>query len=536
MDDFVRVGRMKDAMTAEAQTEAVDPVRSEFDADYYLATYADVAAAGVDPFQHFMTFGWREGRNPSKRFVMAPYLEANPDIAAAGVNPFSHYVLTGRGEGRPLKIDLGFRYEILKAAPSLEARIRALRESAPDPEPTDVGRLVSALGHADASTRLHVTISHDDFTASLGGVQLCLNRESEAMRARGATHIHLYPAVPGMVVEFERLRPMVGVLVNGERVGVFSAETLVEHLGPFAAGKTLTFAVHSFLGHSIVAMTAVLWAMNAREGFFWIHDFASVCANYALMRNDVAFCGAPPPDSPACSVCIYGRRRRIHLAEHGRFFQTFAMTVLAPSQAALDLWLSSFPVKPADAKVHPHAKLRKRKAGGEGDGVGGPLKVAFLGMPAPHKGWPVYERLVERFADDPRYEFHHLGKTQDNAVEAKFTAVAPTPGVAEPMVAAIEAMGIDVALIWSLCPETFCFTAYEAVAGGAKVVTNPDAGNVPRFVAETGNGLVVEDEDALMTLFERGEIRSLARAAGRRAVYSLSYSKMSADFVAETLS
>ena len=524
-------------MTAKTEPlAAVDPVRAEFDAAYYLATYADVAAAGVDPFEHFMTFGWREGRNPSKRFIMAPYLEANPDIAAAGVNPFSHYVLTGRGEGRALKIDLGFRYEILKAAPSLEDRVRALRESIPDPEPTDVEHLVSALRHVDVSTRLHVTISHDDFTANLGGVQLCLTRESEAMRARGATHIHLYPAAPGLVVEFERLHPMVGVLINGERVGVFSAETLVERLGPFATGKTLSFAVHSFLGHDIAAMTEVLRALNAREGFFWIHDFASVCANYALMRNDVAFCGAPPPNSPACSVCLYGRRRRIHLAEHGRFFQTFAMTVLAPSQAALDLWLSSFPVKPAAAKVHPHATLRKRRANGEGDSAGGPLKVAFLGMPAPHKGWPVYERLVERFAQDPRYEFHHLGKIKDDAVEARFTAIQPAPDVAEPMAAAVEAMEIDVAVIWSLCPETFCFTAYEAVAGGAMVLTNPDAGNVPRFVAETGNGLVVEDEHALMVLFERGDVQSLARAVRGRAVYSLSYSKMSADFVAETLS
>ncbi len=523
-------------MTAEAQTEAIDPVRAEFDVEYYLATYADVAAAGVDPFEHFMTFGWREGRNPSKRFIMAPYLEANPDIAAAGVNPFAHYIVTGRGEGRSLKIDLGFRYEILKVASSLDERVRALRESIPDPEPTDVEKLVSALRQVGAPTRLHVTISHDDFTANLGGVQLCLTRESEAMRALGATHIHLYPAAPGLVIEFERLNPMVGVLINGERVGVFSPETLVERLGPFATGMTPTFAVHSFLGHGIVAMTAVLRAMDAKEGFFWIHDFASVCANYALMRNDVAFCGAPPPDSPACSVCLYGRRRRIHLAEHARFFQTFAMTVLAPSQAALDLWLSSFPVRPADAKVHPHAKLRKRKTDGEGGDVGGPLKVAFLGMPAPHKGWPVFERLVERFVDDPRYEFHHFGKIQDPTVEAKFTAVEPAPGVAEPMAAAVEAAGIDVALIWSLCPETFCFTAYEAVAGGAKVVTNPDAGNVPRFVAETRNGLIAEDEHALMALFARGDVLSLARRDHGRTLYSLSYSKMSADFMAEGLS
>ena len=524
-------------MTAQADSEKIDPVRAEFDAAFYLANNPDVAAAGVDPFEHFMTLGWREGRDPSKRFVLAPYLEANPDIVAAGVNPFAHYVVTGRGEGRPLKMDLGFRYAILKSALPLEDRIRGLRRALPDPEPTNSDVLARALRHVDVSTRLHVTISHDDFTANLGGVQLCLTREAAAMRAKGATHIHLYPAVPGLVIEFERARPMVGVLVNGEKVGVFAAQTLVDQLGPFSAGKALSFAVHSFIGHSIVSMIAVLQAMQAREGFFWIHDFASVCAHYALLRNDVAFCGAPPPDSPACSVCVYGQRRHIHLAEHSRFFNAFSITVLAPSKAALDLWGSSFPIAPADARVHPHATLKKRKAVETGvmRDAGSPLKVAFLGMPADHKGWPVYARLVERFVDDPRYEFHHLGKTQDLTVEAQFMAVEPTPEVAEPMASAVEALGVDVAVIWSLCPETFCFAAYEAVAGGARVVTNPDAGNVPHFVKETKNGLVAEDEDALVKMFQSGEILSLARSRRGEVLYDLAYSKMSADFAPEAV-
>lgn len=519
-------------MTAQADSETMDPVRAEFDAAYYLANNQDVAVSGIDPFEHFMTWGWREGRNPNRRFSIASYLDVNPDIVAAGVNPFAHYVVTGRGEGRALKLDLGFQYEILKSASSLEARVQALRAAFPDGSPSLVQDLESALKRVGVSTRLHVSISHDDFTANLGGVQLCLTREAKALRAAGATHIHLFPATPGLVIDFERERPLIGVLVNGRPAGLHSAETLAEVLGPIAQGKAFTFAVHSFIGHTIAGVTAILTAMGAREGYYWVHDFSSVCAHYALLRNDVAFCGAPPPDSPACQVCLYSRRRRIHLAEHGRFFQTFAMTVLAPSQAALDLWLRSFPVAPAAAKVHPHAVLRKRRTT-PAEREEGPLRVAFLGMPAEHKGWPVYAKLVDRFFDDPRYEFHHLGKVRDKAVEARFTAVEPTPDVAEPMAAAVEALGIDVAIIWSLCPETFCFTAYEAVAGGAAVITNPDAGNVPRFTLETGNGRVAQDERALGELFESGEALSLARRARGERLYSLSYSRMSADFILE---
>jgi len=526
-------------MTAQADSEAMEPVRREFDAAFYLANNQDVVDAGIDPFEHFMRWGWREGRNPNRRFSIANYLDVNPDIGAAGVNPFAHYVITGRGEGRALKHDLGFRYEILKSASSLEERVRALRRAFPDGDPSPGEDLVRALGRVDVTTRLHVSISHDDFTANLGGVQLCLTREAKAIAALGAAHVHLFPAAPDMVIDFERARPLMGVLVDGVMIGLFSAKTLAEHLGPFAVGKALSFAVHSFIGHNIPGVTAVLAAMGARDGHYWVHDFSSVCAHYALLRNDVAFCGAPPMDSPACGVCLYSERRRIHLAEHARFFQTFALTVLAPSQAALDLWRRSFPIAPAAAHVHPHATLTPRQAKLLTQDETGPLRVAFLGMPADHKGWPVYAKLVERFIDDSRYEFHHLGKRPDPTVEIRFTPVEPSDdaeAAVDPMAAAVEALAIDVAVIWSLCPETFCFTAYEAVAGGAAIVTNPDAGNVPRFTRERGLGQVVDDEHALMDLFESGEVLVLARATRGEALYSLAYSHMTADFLPKAAS
>lgn len=71
-----------------------------FDAGYYLRQNPDVAAAGADPYQHFMYYGWREGREPSLLFSVGKYLAANPDVGRAGLNPLIHYELYGRAEGR----------------------------------------------------------------------------------------------------------------------------------------------------------------------------------------------------------------------------------------------------------------------------------------------------------------------------------------------------------------------------------------------------------------------------------------------------
>jgi glycosyltransferase involved in cell wall biosynthesis len=70
-------------------TGEVSPL-PEFDPAYYLATYPDIAEAGVDPFEHYLRWGFREGRNPSDafdtRFYVQRYLDTDP-----AQNPLLHY-------------------------------------------------------------------------------------------------------------------------------------------------------------------------------------------------------------------------------------------------------------------------------------------------------------------------------------------------------------------------------------------------------------------------------------------------------------
>jgi len=71
-----------------------------FDSEWYLHAYPDVAEAGVDPLHHYMSVGWREGRDPGPEFATSSYLKANADVAAAGANPLLHFVEFGHQEGR----------------------------------------------------------------------------------------------------------------------------------------------------------------------------------------------------------------------------------------------------------------------------------------------------------------------------------------------------------------------------------------------------------------------------------------------------
>ena len=70
------------------------------DSAYYLSSYPDVHASGLDPVYHYCNFGWREGRKPNPYFDGAWYTQQNPDVLAADMNPLLHYVRHGDHEGR----------------------------------------------------------------------------------------------------------------------------------------------------------------------------------------------------------------------------------------------------------------------------------------------------------------------------------------------------------------------------------------------------------------------------------------------------
>ncbi|PZX29474.1 hypothetical protein C7416_104479 [Cupriavidus phytorum] len=90
---------------AQAQTQ------ENFDPQTYLAANPDVAAAGIDPWVHYTTYGANEGRQytynadaqrnaAAGTFDTQGYLDANPDVAASGMDPLTHYLQYGKAEGR----------------------------------------------------------------------------------------------------------------------------------------------------------------------------------------------------------------------------------------------------------------------------------------------------------------------------------------------------------------------------------------------------------------------------------------------------
>jgi glycosyltransferase involved in cell wall biosynthesis len=69
-----------------------------FDFAWYLATNPDVAASRLDPLQHYVEYGWREGRRPNPDFCPGHYVTQHPDAAQAGGDPLWHAIQAGRSK------------------------------------------------------------------------------------------------------------------------------------------------------------------------------------------------------------------------------------------------------------------------------------------------------------------------------------------------------------------------------------------------------------------------------------------------------
>ncbi len=416
--------------------------------------------------------------------------------------------------------------EVLDAAVPLRQRAMQWAAKAESAAPIGTGRLIDALAPA-ADRELVLSISHDDYRSVVGGVQACIGREQKEFNAAGWRYLHLSPATPLPMLADAREPAGFRFLavLDGREIGVLPAEALLTALEKYqAASRSSVFlVVHTLLGNSpeIIREIARAARLAAGQAVFWIHDFSSICPNFPLLRNDVAFCGAPSVDSPACAICIYGEDRQGQSGRVRRFLGDLRPQVVAPSHAALSFWCSRMDHARDQGRVLPHARLEPTADLDRPVPDGRRLRAAFLGVPAPHKGWQAFVTLVSRVrASDlaGAYEFLHLGAPEVAVPGLRHVRTIATPSRPDAMIEALRREGVDVVVNWSMCFETFSFAAHEAVAAGAWLVARRDSGAIAALVERLGQGTLLESDGELLEMFLSGRIVETVSTARDRMI------------------
>jgi hypothetical protein len=94
-----------DGMDRAKSTEYADQINQLkesglFDEEYYRSTYSDLAQAEIPLFDHFFSYGYREGRRPNLYFDPDWYRAHASDVQQSDVQPLLHFLIYGDREGR----------------------------------------------------------------------------------------------------------------------------------------------------------------------------------------------------------------------------------------------------------------------------------------------------------------------------------------------------------------------------------------------------------------------------------------------------
>jgi hypothetical protein len=168
------------------------------------------------------------------------------------------------------------------------------------------------------------------------------------LRRNDETSLHLLPLLPSETLAPDGPGPLwLRVAVDGNARGVATAGTVALALDDLRRGRVgvlpRALVVNTLAGLRPEAVAMIAASVMPDRARLWLGDFSALCGNARLLRNDVAFCHAPPPDSVACRVCVYGQDRAAHLARMRALLAAVPFEVAAPSDDALALFHATFP-------------------------------------------------------------------------------------------------------------------------------------------------------------------------------------------------
>jgi len=461
-----------------------------FDRDWYLARNKDVDKERINPAKHYLYFGGLEGRDPSPKFSSSHYLISNDDVNRAGMNPLLHYIKYGKKEGRKFSQSM-----IID------------REQIPLPEHTLKPRqIVKLLNQAIENKEYVLSISHDNYLKITAGVQLRILDEQLSLRKQKISYLHLYPFIRRSTNVVEDELFFVGINCDGKEIGVAGRKEILRGLQLFSQAKVKETHIHHTMGFDLALIRNITKTLKMNNAQFWVHDYYSVCPGCFLLRNDKVFCGVPDINSNSCTICKYGDKRRTQNQEFISLFNIIHMNVIAPSQHALDLWRKGFPSVEATSLIIPHVILDwiSKEPVLKDNTV---LRIGFVGFPVDYKGWGAWKRLTEKVGKDSRFQFYYFSNDWGGHGNYERVLVTVTLENRLAMTEALVKCDIDVAFLWSICPETFSYTLYESLAAGCFIITNPDSGNIQYYLQSNPNqGVILENEDQLEQFFFGDEL------------------------------
>ncbi|WP_311946262.1 glycosyltransferase [Halomonas piscis] len=455
---------------AAVPQKSADLIRASelFDAEWYLAEYADIARAMLDPAEHYLRHGAAEGRDPGPWFDTRHYLAQLPlkeGPLPQGQAPLLHYLRQGRAQGltpgpEPARVPEWYR-----------------RGRAPQAHPLRVLYVLSVRTGGTPQT-------NEDLMRALGEQAECL-----VLRCRGSLML-LSLFREGCYLPLARHRLASGVEPLPHRSDEYD-RVVANWLMRYRVGLV---HVRHIAWHGLG-----LVEVARRRGIptvFSFHDYYALCPSVKLLDENKRFCGGRCTASAGeCSQELWPAEQMPplkHRAIH-EWQQAFAQVLpladalITTSPRARDIITGIYPeVNDERFQVIPHGRdfsymtdLAVPPVPGE------PLRVVLPGYISLAKGGELLQELATQ-AKALNLELHVVGSVS-NAFVLPGNVVVHGRYQRERLPELLATIQPHVGAVLSIWPETHCHTLTELWACGVPVV-GIDMGAVGERLAATGGG------------------------------------------------
>lgn len=357
---------------------------------------------------------------------------------------------------------------------------------------------MSNIGDLYRYKYVSIFLSFGNFLKNDGGVDKVIAEQVSMLNDHGIGVIQIAPVQLGGF----RLKnlPIFSVVINGRYEKLVTEN---EFFSLIREVNTNNIVVKGVVVHHLkkFEFSFLQRLFNSISGmiFLYLHDYYLICDQYFLLRNNESFCGEAPPSKIKCTGCEYYKPNNIRIEKTRELLQLYSdrLCYVSPSMITKRIVNNVYPR--IRIEVIPHQLCIDKYFDID---ISNKIKVAYIGKYVDQKGRSVWEKLAKCLKRNTDcWELMYFGNSQDPMDNIEKCYVQTSKENPQAMTKALREKKVNIALLWSLSPETYSYTYYEAYASNAFILTNSKSGNITDMVQKNKNGLVFDSENELFSFF-----------------------------------
>lgn len=345
-----------------------------------------------------------------------------------------------------------------------------------------------------------VSISYFNYLFSIGGTDKFIVEQKEYFYQNGYDYIHIYSTNFLMNKLHLPNWNKWAVMINDRLVGVFSEVDLSSYLKEIDLNTAIKFYIVNHMKNINTDILENIFYNKSVPIYIFIHDYYTLCPHSGLIDDSGIYCERVKQDTDCpCHGINHGYEDKF--ADNFYNFlkkEKERVSVFFPSEVAKRIWLLAYSELSDKCIILPHYKIIEWKKLAP-RAISNEISVAYVGNDKPHKGYQKWKNFVKQVQDNNTIKLYHFGTCNDKLPNVTYVDIDYSKEEKK-LTNKLLDYKIDCVVLWSLVPETYSYTYYEAYSADCFVLTNKLSGNIAKQTEVNGNGFVSEDINGLFTI------------------------------------